>query len=260
MAATKRRTKPEHQPVPEPEPEPELAPVAVTTPRVRRPRGPNRGLTKRGAAVILRGVYDALPESEWERVLESQPEKSAGATLLAMMTDPQYAAWGLERRCAKAGVEFRDLVRMVSEHSLGAAIIASATQTHEVVAGITEDAKSRSFVCDLCLGLREDGDEETTIQVNHPRREGVLLKIQCPKCGGTGRTVRGGDARARETFLKLHGALDEAPNTNVMVPIQMNFGAQHSVSVQRGQQLLSAGRNMANSTSKAGSGAGSGGA
>lgn len=251
MAAAKRRTKPQS----EPDTAPSLPSMALV-PSPRKPRGPNRGITRRGKAVILREVYRALPEAEWERILESQPAGSAGERLLLMMTDPAYADWGLERRCSKAGVEFRDLVRMVSEHSLGAAIIESAKHAPEILGGIAEDAKSRSFVCDLCLGLMAEGVAFTTIQVAHPRDPGVQLEIECPKCGGSGRTVRGGDARARETFLKLHGGLDETPNTNVMVPIQMNFGAQHSVSVSRGQQLLAEGRKTASSaptTSKGGS-------
>jgi hypothetical protein len=248
MVATKRRSKSQPESA-EAESVP-VAPVAAIVPR--RPRGPNRGVTKVGQAIILRSVYEALPEAEWERVLESQPAGSAGERLLAMMTDPAFSAWGLERRCSKAGVEFRDLVRMVSEHSLGAAIIESAKHAPEIVSGIAEDAKTRSFVCDLCLNLRAEGADHTTIQVAHPRNPEIMLEIECPKCGGTGRTTRGGDARARETYLKLHGGLEEAANTNVVVPIQMNFGAQHSVSVQRGQQLLAAGRNTSNSVSKGG--------
>ncbi len=194
---------------------------------------------------LIRELRASIPDDQWERVLQAQPVESAGGRLLAIMADTYMSSWSLERQCAEAGVKFQDLVRMVSDHSLGSALVASTRHVHEVVEGVAESAKSRMLVCELCLGLRDSEDGPTCITVmdpRYPKDAGVTLKLECPKCGGVGRVRKEGSPRAVETFLKLHGGLEESQGPVVNVNTQVNFGSQHASSVQRGQQLLEIGR------------------
>jgi hypothetical protein len=196
----------------------------------------------RSNRTLIRELRASIPDDQWERVLQAQPVDGPGGALLAIMSDPRMSGWSLERQCAEANLKFQDLVRMVSDHSLGSALVASTRHVHEVVEGVAESAKSRMLVCELCLGLRDDGDEYTSIVVAHPRVPDQTLKLECPKCGGVGRVRKEGSPRAVETFLKLHGGLEEQQGPTVNVNTQLNFGSQHATGVQRGQQLLEQGR------------------
>lgn len=202
---------------------------------------------------LIRAFYDQMGGEFWDRVLGSYGDDTPAGRLLAVMHDPVFASLSIERQCREAGVSFRDLVAMVSDHSLGAALIETADRAREVVASIADDAVSREYLCDLCLGLIDDGDSHTSILVDHPRALGEKLKVECPKCGGTGRRRQSGDARARETFLKLHGGLVDAPVAVIDNRSQTNvFVTAHSQQVSRGQQLLEAGRKQVASALKAG--------
>jgi hypothetical protein len=195
----------------------------------------------------LREIWDALPEREWARVFDMQPADSPGGKLAAVRTDPAMRTWTLERQCAEAGVSAVELQRMVSSVALGHAIIASSVHLGEVVEGVAHSAKAQLLTCELCLGLRDAGDELTTIEVAHPRIEGAKLKLECPKCGGMGKVRRDASPRAVETFLKLHGGLLEEGGPVVQLNQQFNFGSTHAAGVHRGQQLLEAGRKRGSS-------------
>lgn len=197
---------------------------------------------ERNSKTLIRELKASIPAEQWERVLQAQAIDSPGGKLLAIMSDPRMGAWTIERQCAEAGVKFQDLVRMVSDHSLGSALVASTRHVHEVVEGVAESAKTRMLVCKLCLGLRDTPEESSYIVVDHPREVGEKLKIECPDCGGVGRVRRDGSPRAVETFLKLHGGLEESTGPTLNVNTQVNFNSQHSMGVQRGQQLLEMGR------------------
>lgn len=213
-------------------------------PRPPRPRvAPSRDqLTPRSNKTLIRELRASIPDDQWARVLEAQPMDSPGGALLAIMSDVRMSKWSLERQCAEARIKFQDLVRMVSDHSLGSALVASTRHVHEVVEGVAESAKSRMLVCELCLDLRDEPDQPTYIVVAHPRVPDTQLRVECPKCGGVGRVRKEGSPRAVETFLKLHGGLEEGQGPVVNVNTQLNFNSQHSMGVQRGQQLLEQGR------------------
>lgn len=225
----------------------ELVATGQLVPKVRKPRAPQSrpelgGLSLRQSRVIIREFKESLPADQWQRVLEAQPADSPGGQLLAIMSDVKMRDWSLERQCAEAGLKIQDLVRMISDHSLGAALVASTRHVGEVVEGVAESAKSRMLVCELCLDLRDEPDESTYIVVAHPREPEKTLRVECPKCGGVGRVRKEGSPRAVETFLKLHGGLEEQQGPTVNVNTQVNFNSQHSMGVQRGQQLLEQGR------------------
>jgi hypothetical protein len=243
--ATRRKTKPRSRSKAKPAPEPVEDMLSAGVPAPARTSVPRD--SARTSALMIRDFYASIPTAHWERVLGSLPSASAGGKLLALMHDPGFEKWSLETKCAEAGIEFPDLVRLVSEHALGTAIMNSAPHLDDVVEGIAGDAKTRFVVCELCLDLRDGDDDYTSIFVAHPRPtfEGEQLKVECPKCGGVGRTRRMGDPRARETFLKLHGGLEETSAPAVQLNQQFNFGSQHAGGVHRGQQLLEQGRRAA---------------
>jgi hypothetical protein len=195
-------------------------------------------------AQLIRRFMGSLPIDQWDQILATHEPTSKGGKLMALMHDPSFATWSLERLCAEAGVDFKDLVRMVSDHSLGKALIGSTPHIAAVIDGMAQDATSRLYVCDMCLDVRDESTGETYLVVPHPHNVGESLRVQCPKCGGMGRVRRGGDARKAETFLKLHGALEEPAAGGVVLNQQFNFGAQHAHQVQRGQQLLAEGRSL----------------
>lgn len=188
-------------------------------------------------------LWEALPAAEWQRILDAQPMDSPGGKLVAVRTDPRWRDLSLERQCAEAGVSATELARMVSGVALSQALIASTKHIAAVVDGVGESAKPLVVTCDLCLGLRDGDGELTYIEVAHPRDPAAKLKIDCPKCGGVGRTRRDANPRAVETFLKLHGGLEEQQNGPLLqLNQQFNFGAVHAGAVHRGQQLLEQGR------------------
>ena len=199
---------------------------------------PNHATTAR----LIREFAHSVPSEQLERVLQTQPADSPGARLLAVRSDLVMCKWSLERQCAEAGVKWSELVKMTSDHELGKVLMESTRHIGEVVEGVAMSAKARMLVCDLCLNLRDDDQLVTTIEVAHPRIPDTKLRIECPKCGGEGRVIKEGSPRAVETFVRLHGGLDDSQKGAVVVNTQVNFGAQHVGGVQRGQQLLEAGR------------------
>lgn len=204
------------------------------------------GPSTRGASLLLKGIWGALPAAQWERVLEAQPLDSAGGRMLTILHTQGKRKISIERACSEAGLKLPDLVRMASEHGLGAAIIDSIRHIPAVVEGLANASKPLIAVCDLCFDQPQPRktSQPSTIEVPHPRpqTEGDKLTIPCPQCGGAGSVRREPDARAREAFIKLHGGLQEIAGPVVAVNTQFNFGGVHTASVQRGQQLLAAGR------------------
>lgn len=224
-------------------------PSAFTRPNPARSRHSRaKGVAKvsrTAGTQLIRAFYSSLPPEVWDRVLANQPVETPGGKLLAVMNDPAFARMSIERQCREAGItDMRDLAKLVSDHALSHAIIESARHTTEILEGLASDSKVQWLVCDLCLDLHPEGDPSvpTTIEVAHPRVPDAKLEIECPKCGGVGRVRRSGDPRARETFLKLHGGLEEGPATNINVNTQVNMGGQHASGVHRGRQLLEMGR------------------
>lgn len=219
--------------------------------RVRAMKGNAPAIEAMPSARTQKGLISkfmgAIGTEQWDRILAPCAPASGGGKLFALMHDPQFDGWSLERLCLEAGLEFRDLVRLVSDHSLGTALMESSKHVAGVVEGLAADGTPIIVTCDLCLGLRADGaadDEPTIITVPHPRVEGAKLDVPCPKCGGVGKVRHGGDARKAETFLRLHGALADEAGPGVVLNQQFNFGAAHAQGVHRGQQLLAEGRRM----------------
>lgn len=221
---------------------PALVPESLP-PAPAKPRSAS-GLIKTTARAVLRTFYEALEPGQWDRILATHPPASPAGKLLAINHDPQFADLSPESRCAEAGLEFKDLVRIVSEHALGTALMQSSSQIAEVVDGLAESAKARRVTCDLCV-------TEGKLIVASPNDPERKLEIDCPKCGGEGTVLKEGSPRATETFLKLHGGLEEAPQAVFNNAMQINFGSQHAAAVHRGQQLLESGRNRANPRSQA---------
>lgn len=239
-AKPKQRGRP-RKPAAGPEPEP----VAVAlTPAVS-------SITAVAANSSIPELWGALPADQWQRVLDTQPIDSPGGKLAAVRTDPRWRDLSLERQCAEAGVSAVELARMVSDLALSTALIASSKHIADVVNGVGESAKPLIVTCDLCLGLRDGDGQPTTIEVAHPRDAAAKLKIDCPKCGGIGRTRRDANPRAVETFLKLHGGLEEQQGPAIQLNQQFNFGSQHAIGVHRGQELLERGRSKRSAPSAA---------
>lgn len=224
------------------------APTPARTPAV--PLAPLRRLPRTTEDTLVRTFFASLTRPYWDQVLGMHAVDSPAGRLLSLLYDPSYESAGIERICRDARIDFKELVRVVSDHELGNAIAASAQRAAEVMSSITDDAINRDVLCDLCLGWRDDEDDITSILVDHPRLPGEKLKIECPKCGGTGSRKQSGDARAREVYLKLHGHLQEGPQVVVDNRSQTNIINGQSGSVQRGQQLLAMGRKLGSGRSQ----------
>lgn len=234
------------------------APPAEPTPRpARRKRGrPSGGLAKRptrsGTAALTRQFFGDVSREVWDRVLSSYPEASPARKLYLLLHDPGWSnadgtlKCGIERLCGEAGMDFGDLVRAFTQHHFGEAVVEASKHSTAVLASVVQDALPSDSVCRTCVGFRE-------VKVAHPVT-GDEVVIPCFDCGGVGTQRKPGDPRKLEALL---GVIDSTINPNEGGPLVVNntqvvIGAAHGVSVQRGQELLAAGRRMREHASRGG--------
>ncbi len=236
-----------HVPVRVDVPAPGAAPAVVPRGTPGRPRGPQRNkLTKSGANAIVRSFYSTVGRDVWIRALESLPLGSPGGKLLALMHDAAFDSCSIEKLCAEAGLDIPGLVRLFTDYKVGEAIIEAASKSRDVIMGLAQDASPSDRLCRTCVGFLR-------VRIAHPLT-GEPVEIDCFDCDATGRTRTPGDPRKLETFLKVMHAADDEKVPLIALNQQFNFGAQHSMGVARGQELLAMGRRARETSNSSASG------
>jgi hypothetical protein len=118
---------------------------------------------------------------------------TAADRITSMLLDPRYAAWGLPRICATAGITVADLFAAYRKALVARAHIQAthiiASRLPPIVDDVMTRAAPQASVCPTCAGAAAAGS--------------------CPTCGGTGRVMSTPDLDRQKLALELGQLLEK---------------------------------------------------
>src|SRR5215470_15071806 len=154
--------------------------------------------------------WDTIDRDQFELALSDHDKNDKYAAFLQALSDPTYARCSFPTLLRKFNISLHEAQTIYTDHMRHMALLQMCSQLPQVVADVTEDAKSHMHACPRC-----DGEK---VVVSTRRNKTVSKK--CPECKGTGEVRIIGDKYARDLVfesLKLTG------QKNPLVAMQQNF-------------------------------------
>lgn len=110
-----------------------------------------------------------------------------------------------------------DLIRELSRARVQEGVLRMSKHIPKVLEDTAIDAKSRSEVCENCLGVGE---------ISNPRKNDKSPNdfVDCPKCSGKGKIRKAGNTEARKLVFEAAGLTNKkgpGVNVNVNTPTEM---------------------------------------
>ena len=154
--------------------------------------------------------WDTIDRNQFELALSDHNKNDKYAAFLQALSDPTYARCSFPTLLRKFNISLHEAQSIYTDHTRHAALLQMCSQFPEVIADVTEDAKSHMHACPRC-----DGEKVVVFT-----RVNKRLKKKCPECKGTGEVRMIGDKHARDLVfesMKLTG--QKSP----LVAMQQNF-------------------------------------
>src|SRR5215813_995395 len=154
--------------------------------------------------------WDAIDRDQFELALSDHDKNDKYAAFLQAPSDPTYARCSFPTLLRKFNISLHEAQTIYTDHMRHMALLQMCSQLPQVVADVTEDAKSHMRACPRC-----DGEKVVVFtRVNKSTRK------KCPECKGSSEVRVTGDKHARDLVfesMKLTG--QKSP----LVAMQQNF-------------------------------------
>ena len=160
--------------------------------------------------------WDTIDRDQFELALSDNDKY---ATFLQALSDPTYARCSFPTLLRKFNISLHETQAIYTDHMRHMGLLLMCSQLPQVIADVTEDAKSHMRTCPRC-------DGEKVIEFTRGNKRATK---NCPDCRGTGEVRVIGDKHARDLVfesMKLTG--QKAP----LVAIQQNIGAGGGLSTR----------------------------
>src|SRR5215471_2432101 len=172
--------------------------------------------------------WDTIDRDQFELALSDHAKNDKYAAFLQALSDPTYARCSFPTLLRKFNISLHEAQTLYTDHTRHMALLQMCSQLPQVIADVTEDAKSHMHVCPRCHGEK--------VVVSTRRNKTVSKK--CPECKGTGEVRIIGDKHARDLVfesMKLTG--QKSP----LVAMQQNFvsGSRDMMLDNKMEKLLS---------------------
>src|SRR5215470_6032883 len=154
--------------------------------------------------------WDAIDRDQFELALSDNDKNDKYAAFLHALSDPTYARCSFPTLLRKFNISLHEAQTIYTDHMRHMALLQMCSQLPEVIADVTEDAKSHRHACPRCDG------EKVVVSA----RGNTSTRKKCPECRGTGEVRMIGDKHARDLVfesMKLTG--QKSP----LLAMQQNF-------------------------------------
>src|SRR5262245_17439609 len=154
--------------------------------------------------------WDAIDRDQFELALSDRAKNDKYAAFLQALSDPNYLRCSFPTLLRKFNISVHEAQTIYTDHMRHMALLQMCSQLPQVVADVTEDAKSHMHACPRC-----DGEKVVVFT-----RANKKARKKCPECKGTGEVRMSGDKHARDLVfesMKLTG--QKSP----LVAMQQNF-------------------------------------
>jgi len=154
--------------------------------------------------------WNSVDRDQFELALSDHDKNDKYAAFLQALSDPTYARCSFPTLLRRFNISLHEAQTIYTDHMRHMALLQMCSQLPQVVADVTEDAKSHMHACPRC-----DGEKVVVFtRVNKSTRK------KCPECKGSGEVRVTGDKHARDLVfesMKLTG--QKSP----LVAMQQNF-------------------------------------
>jgi len=154
--------------------------------------------------------WDAIDRDQFALALSDNAKNDKYTAFLQALSDPTYARCRFPTLLRKFNISLHEAQALYTDHMRHTALLQMCSQLPQVVADVTEDAKSHMHACPRCDG------EKVVVSTRGNKR----TSKKCPECRGTGEVRIIGDKHARDLVfesMKLTG--QKSP----LVAMQQNF-------------------------------------
>src|SRR5215831_11514192 len=154
--------------------------------------------------------WDTIDRNQFELALSDHDKNDKYAAFLQALSDPTYARCSFPTLLRKFNISLHEAQTIYTDHMRHMALLQMCSQLPDVVADVTEDAKSHMRPCPRC-----DGEKVVVFT-----RGNKKASKKCPECKDTGQVRPIGDKHARDLVfesMKLTG--QKSP----LVAMQQNF-------------------------------------
>src|SRR5215475_10359810 len=154
--------------------------------------------------------WDSIDRDQFELALSDHAKNDKYAAFLQALSDPTYARCSFPTLLRKFNISLHEAQSIYTDHTRHTAMLQMCSQLPQVIADVTEDAKSHMRACPRCDG------EKVVVSM----RGNKSTRKKCPECKGTGEVRMIGDKHARDLVfesMKLTG--QKSP----LVAMQQNF-------------------------------------
>src|SRR5215831_2482513 len=151
--------------------------------------------------------WDTIDRDQFELALSDNDKYSV---FLHALSDPTYARCSFPTLLRKFNISLHEAQGIYTDHMRHTALLQMCSQLPQVIADVTEDAKSHMRACPRC-----DGEKVVVFT-----RGNKSTRKKCPECRGTGEVRIIGDKHARDLVfesMKLTG--QKSP----LVTMEQNF-------------------------------------
>ena len=151
--------------------------------------------------------WEFVDRDEIEVAMLDHPEKFEH--FLAMLHEPAYARCSVPYIMRKANVSLHELQVLYTDHKRQLGLMKMSCDLPQVMADVTEDAKSKLGLCPRCDGTKVVGKGKK--------------ERPCPLCEGVGQVKTIGDKHARDLVFESMGLVKQPGGP--LIAIQQNIGA-----------------------------------
>src|SRR5215813_6057404 len=136
--------------------------------------------------------WDAIDRDQFELALSDNAKNDKYAAFLQALSDPTYSRCSFPTLLRKFNISLHEAQAIYTDHMRHMSLLLLSSQLPQVMADVTEDAKSHMKACPRC-----DGDKVVVFT-----RGNKKARKKCPECKGTGEVRMIGDKHARDLVFE----------------------------------------------------------
>src|SRR5262245_45386740 len=154
--------------------------------------------------------WDTIDREQFELALSDHDNNDKYATFLQALSDPTYARCSFPTLLRKFNISLHEAQSIYTDHMRHMALLQMSSQLPEVMADVTDDAKSHMRTCPRC-------DGEKVVEFTRAKKR---VRKKCPECKGQGEIRVIGDEHARDlVFESMKLIRKQGP----LLTMQQNF-------------------------------------